>query len=391
MPTKVLDLEYERIPDRISGLDGYQQALVLIRIAGRPVERVYLPVLDGIISGSDLRSVIARNAGNAFWQYWFGEILSSPIEEHSNFHPPSATIAVCTRDRAEDLLHCLEAICRLFDSKQDILVVDSCSMNDATKRIVEKYPRVRYVREEHPGLNRARNRALREARHDIVAFLDDDAIPDKDWLYALTQNFFHPYVACVTGLTMPVELETPAQEYFEEHTPFSRGFERKVFEWNNTFHIGAGEVGAGTNMALRRSVLGKVGPFDEALDAGTPTRSGGDTEMFSRLLSAGYRIIYEPRALNWHRHRRSWKELRRTMYGYGVGVYSFWMRKLLIDKEWISVLVIAHWFLSSQLPRLIRSLFHIKNAPAFDIVSLEILGSFAGPWLFLLSRRQHSK
>jgi len=391
MPTKVLDVDFFSIPEEIRGLDEYQRAMILVRINGRPVERVYMPVTYGSIVGRDLQSVIARNAGNTFWRYWLAEMLSFCVENDWNHQPPPATIAICSRDRPDDLQRCLAALTCLSDLDQDILVVDSCSRNDATKQIVESFPRVRYVREDYPGLDRARNRALQEAQHDIVAFIDDDAIPDRDWLHALTQNFYHPNVACVTGLTMPVELETAAQEYFEEYSSFSRGFDHIEFDWITTHPISASKIGAGANMALRCSSVQQVGSFDEALDAGTPTRSGGDTEMYSRLLSAGYRIIYEPRALNWHRHRRSWKELRQTIYGYGVGAYSFWTSKLLNEKEWYVVPVTLKWFFMGQIPLLIRSLFRRKGAPALDLTCLEILGCLAGPWLYLKSRRQHAK
>src|SRR3712207_8456109 len=55
--------------------------------------------------------------------------------------------------------------------------------------------------------------------------------------------------------------------------------------------------------SLRRSVLDHVGPFDPALDAGTRALAGGDTDLFRRILRQGYRIAYDPQALNWHRHR----------------------------------------------------------------------------------------
>jgi GT2 family glycosyltransferase len=141
-------------------------------------------------------------------------------------------------------------------------------------------------------------------------------------------------------------------------------------------------------MALRRSAFEQVGPFNEALDAGTPTCSGGDTEMFSRLLASGYRIVYDPNALNWHRHRRSWIELRRAIYGYGVGVYSFWTNRLLVERDWYVVPIALKWFFIEQLPTLIRSLFRLRGAPAFDLICLEILGCFSGPWMYIKSHRQ---
>ena len=124
-----------------------------------------------------------------------------------------------------------------------------------------------------------------------------------------------------------------AQEWFERLSPFGRGFERRLFDGTRDDPVAVARAGAGANMALRRTVLEEVGPFDEALDAGTETRSGGDHEMFGRILAAGYRIVYEPRAVSWHRHRRTWEELREAIHGYGVGVYAMWTRRLMVDRE----------------------------------------------------------
>ena len=391
MPTKVLDIEFDAIPDLITGLDAYQRAMVLVRIRDRPVERVYVPVLDGEIQGADLRNQILQTAGRIFWEFRLREILACPLEEQHPDEPPAATVAICTRDRPDDLLRCLEALSRICNGQQEILVIDSCSSTPDTYEVVRQFPAIQYVREEKPGLDRARNRALVEARNEIVAFIDDDTVPAVGWLDALRRNFRDFDVLCVTGLTMPLELETAAQEAFEKYTPFSRGFARKVFMWNNLNPLSSGLVGVGANMAIRRSVLELVGPFDIALDGGTPARSGGDSEMFARILAAGYRIIYEPTALIWHRHRLSWKELRKTIYGYGVGWYAWWTRKLLFE-GYLSVISVAlYWFLVGQLPVVVRSLIRRKNAPSFDLILLEILGCISGPWLYLKSRQINGK
>ena len=72
-----------------------------------------------------------------------------------------------------------------------------------------------------------------------------------------------------------------------------------------TQHGGAGMFGTGANMAYRRSLFDKIGYFDPALDVGTATNGGGDLEMFFRVLKEGYVLVYEPRAVVRHRHRRS--------------------------------------------------------------------------------------
>jgi glycosyltransferase involved in cell wall biosynthesis len=388
MPTAVLDLDLQQLPPAITVPGSYGRALILIRLRGHPVGQAMLPVIGGRIGGAELRDALVDAAGRTLWERWLHDWLGWEEARATNAAPPTATVAVCTRDRPEDLRRCLEAIMRLPDDGQELLVVDNCPSTDATRHLVEDCGRVRYVREDRPGLNIARNRALREAKHEIVAFTDDDAMPDPNWLRALLRNFDDPLVLCVTGLTMPLELETKAQEWFERHSPFGRGFKRTVFESARHNPLAVGRVGAGVNMALRRSVLEHTGPFDEALDAGTPTRSGGDNEMFSRILAAGYRIVYDPAALSWHCHRRTWEELRRAFYGYGVGVYAAWTRSLLIEGELSAPKLAWGWLRHSQLPALARSLLRRPGSVPLDLLLAELRGCAAGPWAYLSSRKR---
>jgi glycosyltransferase involved in cell wall biosynthesis len=387
MATAVLDLEIQQLPPVITGLERYAHALILIRLRGRPVGQVLLPVGGGRIDGAELRDALVNAAGRPLWESWLRDFLGWDEVRALNGAPPTATVAVCTRDRPADVRRCLEALVRLPDDGQELLVVDNCPSSEATRHLVEGYGRIRYVREDCPGLNVARNRALCEARHEVVAFTDDDAAPDPGWLHALLHNFADPLVLCVTGLTMASELETEAQESFQRHSPFGRGFSRTVFKGSHNL-LAVGRVGAGVNMALRRRVLEDVGPFDEALDAGTPTRSGGDHEMFSRILTAGFRIVYDPAALSWHRHRRTRRELRRTLYGYGVGAYASLTRSLLVGGELSAPKTAWRWLRRDQLPALLRALLRQPHSTPIDLLLAELCGCAVGPWAYLYSRKR---
>jgi cellulose synthase/poly-beta-1,6-N-acetylglucosamine synthase-like glycosyltransferase len=228
---------------------------------------------------------------------------------------------------------------------------------------------------------------MREARYEIIAFNDDDAVPDPGWLRALARNFRDPSVLCVTGLTMPIELETEAQEWFERYSPFNRGFKHKVFDWEVINPVSAVKVGVGANMALRRTVIDLVGPFDEALDSGTPTKSGGDVQMFTRIIRKGYRIVYDPAALSWHRHRRDWNELRKTLYGYGVGVYATFTYNLIYEREFYALVEALNWFGKVQLPNFLRGILRRPNSLPLDLVVAELLGCLAGPFAYFRSRK----
>ena len=385
MTTKILEIELTDIPDDISGLGRYDHAFILFRFKGKPVNRSVVPVKNGQIDSDTLNDVLHKVGDWSLWNRLLSDYLK--LENPSVFKGP-ATVAICTRDRPKDLQRCIEALLKLNDDGQEILVIDNYPSSEATFNLVKKYDHVSYVREDKRGLNNARNRALKEAAYDIVAFIDDDAVPDPGWLRALLRNFHDPLVLCTTGMTIPYELETEAQEWFELYSTFNRGFFRKTFDSSNVSPHLSGHIGAGVNMAFRRSVVDLVGPFDEALDAGTPTLSGGDNEMFTRILTQGYRIVYEPDAINFHCHRRTWGELKQTLHGYGVGVYAAWTRSLLCDREFSVLWAAWLWFNSNQLPTLIRSLLPGNRGIPFSLIFSEISGCFKGPWAYLISRNQ---
>ena len=387
MPTRDLDLNLEQFPPELPDMTGYQAALLLYRWGNVPVGQVQLPVVNGRISIPELQAAIFKPENLPLWQSMARDLHGWDGRNHSAL--PQVTVAVCTRDRPEDMRRCLDAFMQLPDDGQEYLVIDNCPSSDATEQIVKSYgERVRYVRENRPGLNIARNRALAEAQHEIIAFNDDDAVPDPGWLRALRSNFADPEVLCVTGLTMPLELETAAQELFEQYSPFGRGFKRLVYQGSPEMALAAGRVGAGANMALRRAVVALVGGFDEALDAGTLTRSGGDTEMFARILLHGYQIIYDPMALSWHRHRRTWEALQHTAYGYGVGIFAFWT-SLLLRERFLGVLTAAWWYgWHYQLPQLGRALLRRPNSLPLALAWAELRGCLVGVPNYLLARRR---
>lgn len=255
-------------------------------------------------------------------------------------HPPvtgydgsQITVAVCTRDRPEQLQDCLAAISRLDDHVAEVLLVDNAPSDGRTRQVAEQFPFVRYVCEPRAGLDWARNRALLEAATPLVAFTDDDAIVHPRWIAGLMRTFSEePDAVVVCGLVVPAELSTPAQLEFERAGGFNRGFRRRYFTVDITGgevaagrYPGTGDVGTGANMAVRRETALALGGFDPALDVGTRTGGGGDLEFYFRALSAGHLVVYEPQAVVRHRHRRSAADLVRQRRGDGTGSYSIFV------------------------------------------------------------------
>ena len=125
------------------------------------------------------------------------------------------------------------------------------------------------MREDHPGLSWARNCGIMAARGEILAFTDDDVVVDAYWLTSLVRGFeVAEKVACVTGLILPLELETPAQFLFEAYGGFTRGFIRRIFDLKEhrpqlPLHpYIAGRFGTGASMAFTAAFLDSEGGFD---------------------------------------------------------------------------------------------------------------------------------
>lgn len=315
-------------PLRLGGVP-YAHARLLARVRGTPVGLVEVPLNAGTATGATVDAEAARQLRPNATALGAQVVEAAPDID--------ATIIVCTRDRPESLRATLASILTLEGADHaETIVVDNAPGTTATAAIIDELadPRIRYVVEPYPGLSRARNRGVAEARSDIIAFTDDDVIVDRGWLRAIARGFARTdRVACVTGLIVPTELETPAQSYFDAAVKWSSRMTPRLFhidhpEADPLFPYRAGEFGAGANFAVTRAMVVRLGGFDEALGAGSPTHGGEDLDLFARVILAGAAIAYEPTALVWHSHRSDLDDLRSQILGYRTGLSAYACRHL---------------------------------------------------------------
>lgn len=233
------------------------------------------------------------------------------------------TVVICTRNRPSFLKNCLQHLQRQVCKPREIIVVDNASTTEDTKNVSAQFQGVRYVREERPGLDIARNRGALEAKGAIIAYTDDDTIPNTYWVYRVFETFRTPTIAAMTGLVIAASLDTEAEVIFEKFWPFNRGYVTKKFDhkfFDATLETGppVWEIGAGANMAFRKALFEEVGYFDERLDVGAAGCSG-DSELWYRILANGFTIQYNPIAVVGHSHRNSICELKRQLHSYMRG------------------------------------------------------------------------
>jgi GT2 family glycosyltransferase len=232
----------------------------------------------------------------------------------------ACTVVVCTRGRAGLLARCLDALAKLDPGPAAVLVVDNEPRDPAVRDLIATYPGVTYVAEPRPGLDLARNTGWRNARTPLVAYTDDDVVVHRSWLRALAGGFDSAEVVAVTGLVLPMSLETEAQQIFERHWSFNKGFAPRDFGPDfyaamRAYGAPTWEIGAGASMAFRRDFLAASGGFDERLDAGAAGCSG-DSEMWYRVLAEGLTCRYLPSAVCFHEHRRETSALHSQLRAY---------------------------------------------------------------------------
>jgi glycosyltransferase involved in cell wall biosynthesis len=232
--------------------------------------------------------------------------------------------ALCTYRRPDVLPAAIESLLAqsLPTDQYEILIVDNNSQ-DETVSVVQKYVqdnplRVRYVLEIQQGLSCARNTAVRLALADTIAFLDDDAVADSDWLDSLVEAYDGNASAwAVGGKVLPIwDGERPGwlnDSMLRSLSLLDWGDQCRPLQWPERI--------IGTNCSFKKQVFSEVGHFATELGRmGTLLLGNEDTEIQERIHALGGSVIYAPRAIV-HHHVPAVRMTKRYFYrrAYGTG------------------------------------------------------------------------
>jgi GT2 family glycosyltransferase len=236
-------------------------------------------------------------------------MFEAPFSKHQSL--PRISVIVCTYNGARTIRECLEGLRRLDYPGFEVIVVDDGS-TDGTAAIVKEYG-FRLISGRNHGLSHARNVGLHAASGDIVAYIDDDAHPDPDWLRYLAAGLLGSSHVGIGGPNLP----PPGDGLVAESVANAPGGPIHVLlSDREAEHI------PGCNMAFRRSALLAIGGFDPQFRT-----AGDDVDVCWRLRERGWTLGFHPGAVVWHHRRNSVRAYWKQQVGYGRA-------EALLERKW---------------------------------------------------------
>lgn len=224
---------------------------------------------------------------------------------------PHITVIVCSYNGSATIRECIEGVLAIDYPKFDVVVVNDGS-KDNLASIVSEYP-VKLITTINKGLSSARNTGMKNAKGEIIAYIDDDAYPDPQWLRYLAYAYHTSDHACIGGPNI-APYDDPFISTCVANAP---GGPVHVLETDEI-----AEHVPGCNMSFRKDALMNIGGFDPVY-----RNAGDDVDVCWRIQQSGRTIGFHPSAVVWHHRRNSFKAYWKQQKGYGKA-------EALLEAKW---------------------------------------------------------
>jgi GT2 family glycosyltransferase len=285
---------------------------------------------------------------------------------------PATALIICSRNRPELLADTVASVLSGGEVPGQLIIVDQSDRrhDELSETGTDRPCTVRYLWSRSIGSSRARNIGIAAAQGDILAFADDDMLADAGWFGGLIRTLIQAGPRSVVTGRVPPSGEAPGR-----FTPST--------VTDATSVVYEGRVGRdvlfSNNMALYRTALAEVGTFDERLGPGTAFPAAEDNDLGFRLLEAGYRIVYVPEAVLWHRNWRTDREYLPLRWSYARGQGAYLAKHISLRDPYMLRRLVGS--AKGHLMQFVRRLRHQRRLAYGDAVYTIGLLSGAGQWL----------
>ncbi len=234
-----------------------------------------------------------------------------PVMDDTELYLPRVSVVVCTYNGARHLRQCLRELSHLDYPDYEVIVVNDGS-TDKSAAIASEFD-VRLINTPNCGLSNARNTGLRAATGEIIAYIDDDAYPDPQWLRYIVNTLQSSTHVAAGGPNIP----PPGASLVSTSVSHSPGGPLHILLTDEIAeHI------PGCNMAFWKKRLAAIGGFDPQFRV-----AGDDVDVCWRLQEKGWTIAYSPSAVVWHHRRSSAQAYLKQQLGYGKA-------EALLERKW---------------------------------------------------------
>jgi glycosyltransferase involved in cell wall biosynthesis len=228
--------------------------------------------------------------------------------------PGEVSLYIPCFNAAKTILSCLEGVFSQSYPIKEVVVIDDGSTDETLKKIANFKVRVVGYKKNY-GLAASRNTALKNIDTGFVASLDADCVPQETWLECLMQNFDSLEIAGVGGRLVEKDISEPADLWRSVHMRQHWGDEKM----QPPFLFGS-------NTVFRREALINAGFYNETFKSNYE-----DVDICNRLKTAGYAVIYEPKAIAQHLRRDDLISILDNYWKWHLGYYQ--EEKLYSDME----------------------------------------------------------
>ena len=282
---------------------------------------------------------------------------------------------IASVDRDQELQQCIASIERAYERTKDvdieILVV--FQGKEENKTIKTNHPELStFYCIKKKGLSLARNFAIKKSTGEYLAFLDDDAVIKEDFLDVLSKNISIMGASAFCCRDIDPIKSRLYSGHFLENTPKSLNhFEFVYF--------------AGYAHVLKKSVIEKIGFYDEKFGIGAKYPAAEESDIFFRLKHQGEEVVYLPELVVYHPIASVTPEVKRFNYAYAMG--AMLIKQMFLDNKHLTIyLFIISEIIFKSFLRTLQTVFFLKSIEAKNKIfryRAVLMGTLKGVWDYL--------
>lgn len=333
---QLVQLDLDHLAGVVPPADCADEVIAIVTLGREALGRVRVPAeklgdpqrllahLDYAFGDGSLRT---RLLGRAVAQ-----AVRGPGRPSNDGHPLRTLVVVEAGSRPQLLPECLESVHALETSPSDVLVVDTSSDGGRARSACERHG---VQRMEWRGRKdtAALEAAVQAVDAEVVAFTREACLLQPDWLNDLGRTFSDPLIMAATGFVAPASLDSEPELTLEREGGFNRPIGRLAIDGASCPSPvrSAVEMGSWGNIFFRRVILGESGmPFGAGLEGRS---SLSELYAMYKLLTVGFRVVYDPARVVRHRHPLTNAAVLRCLAASGASRRAFGLVCLLRHRE----------------------------------------------------------